>query len=129
MGHRLPACICPLIILLMSPAHAIAQTPHWTPPRTPDGKPDLQGVWTNATLTPLERPPELAGKQVLSPAEAAAYEKDLLLHANRDVRNGPDDVGAYNELWFDRGTKIVGGRRTSLIVNPPDGRVPPLTPE
>jgi len=76
----------------------------------------------------LERPQDLAGKQVLTPAEAAAYEKQLLQQANRDVRKGPADVGAYNELWFDRGTKVVGGRRTSLIVDPPDGRIPPLTP-
>lgn len=129
MGHRFLASICLFTALLVAQGLAAGQRPRWTPPRTPDGRPDLQGIWTNATLTPLERPTELAGKQVLSPAEAAAYEKDLLLHANRDIRNGPDDVGAYNELWFDRGTKIVGGRRTSLIVNPPDGRVPPLTPE
>jgi len=114
-----------------TPSSAAKANPEatWTPGRTPDGKPDLQGIWTNATLTPLERPPELAGKQVLTQAEAAAYEKQVLQLANRDRRDGPDDVGAYNELWFDRGTKIVGGRRTSLIVDPPDGRVPPLTPE
>src|ERR1700676_1660050 len=102
---------------------------HWTPPRTPGGKPDLQGIWTNATLTPLERPPELAGKQVLTQAEAAAYEKQRLQQENGDLRKGSGEVVAYNELWYDRGTKVVGDRRTSLIVDPPDGRVPPLTPE
>jgi hypothetical protein len=137
MSHRFPASIC-LFTLLLATAHVAGQTPptaaktnpaaHWTPPHTPDGKPDLQGIWTNATLTPLERPRDLADKQVLTPAEAAAYEKQLLQQANRDVRKGPADVGAYNELWFDRGTKVVGGRRTSLIVYPPDGRIPPLTP-
>jgi len=137
MSHRFQASIS-IFLSLLAAAHSAGQTPqsaakthpaaNWTPPRTPDGKPDLQGIWTNATLTPLERPQDLAGKQVLTPAEAAAYEKQLLQQANRDVRKGPADVGAYNELWFDRGTKVVGGRRTSLIVDPPDGRIPPLTP-
>jgi hypothetical protein len=141
MSHRFLASICTFVSLLLAPAHMAGQTPssaakanpaaNWTPPRTPDGQPDLQGFWTNATLTPLERPPELADKQVLTQAEAAAYEKQLLQQANRDRRDGPAaiGVGAYNEAWFDRGTKIAGGRRTSLIVDPPDGRVPPLTPE
>jgi len=104
----------------------------WTAPRTPDGQPDLQGIWTSATLTPLERPPELAGKQSLTPGEAAAYEKQLLEQGNRDRRDGNAEIDAgraYNEFWFDRGTKVVGSRRTSLIVDPPDGRLPPLTPE
>lgn len=102
----------------------------WRLPRTPDGHPDLQGIWTNATLTPLERPPEFAGKPVLTQTEAAAYAKRLLQQDDRDRRDGNADADlgrAYNESWFDRGTKIAG-RRTSLIVDPPDGRVPPLTP-
>ncbi len=114
------------------PRAKINRAANWNPPRTPDGHPDLQGIWTSATLTPLERPPELAGKQVLTPAEAAAYGSQLLQQDNRDRRDGPAgaDLGrAYNEAWFDRGTKVVGTRRTSLIVDPPDGRVPPLTPE
>jgi hypothetical protein len=115
-------------ILLLAGLQAAGQTPL----RTPDGQPDLQGVWSSSTLTPLERPQELAGKPVLTQAEAAAYEKQLLQQGNRDIRGESADVdvaGAYNELWFDRGKKVVGSRRTSLIVDPPDGRVPPLTPE
>ena len=104
-------------------------------PRTPDGHPDLQGVWTNSTLTPLERPPQFADKPVLSAAEAAAFEKQSLTEGNRDRRDGgaEADVGrAYNELFFDRGDKLArvdGQIRTSMIVDPPDGRIPALTPE
>jgi hypothetical protein len=125
MSRRFLASICALASL--APAQV-----KWSPPHTPDGQPDLQGIWTSATLTPLERPPELAGKPVLTQAEAAAYEKQLLQQGNRDLRDGSaetDVARAYNEFWFDRGTKVIGSRRTSLIVDPPDGRVPPLTPE
>ncbi len=100
-------------------------------PRTHDGRPDLQGIWTNATLTPLERPTEFAGKPVLTEQEAAVYEKRLLQEGDRDRRDGGAAVDvnrAYNEAWFDRGTRLAA-RRTSLIVDPPDGRIPPLTPE
>jgi hypothetical protein len=105
----------------------------WTPARTPDGHPDLQGIWSNATVTPLERPDELAGKPILTEQEAAAYEKQMLERNNVDRRPqvGTDaDVAlAYNAAWYDRGSKIVKTRRTSLIVDPPDGRIPPLTLE
>jgi hypothetical protein len=103
----------------------------WTVPRTSDGKPDLQGVWNSATLTPLERPKQYAGKAVLTEAEAAEFEKNELQSVNADRRDGGGaaDVGrAYNEFWRDRG-KIAPDRRTSLIIDPPDGRVPPLTPQ
>ena len=104
----------------------------WTPPRAVNGQPDLQGVWSFATITPLERPAELAGKAVLTPEEAAAWEKQVIARENKDSRsdNKTADVSAaYNDFWWDRGTKVVGTRRTSLIVDPPDGRIPPLTAE
>jgi hypothetical protein len=104
----------------------------WTAPRTPDGQPDLQGVWTDATITPLERPADLGDKAFFTEQEAADYEKRTFAQITGDRRDGgaQADVGrSYNEFWRDRGTKVVGNRRTSLITNPPDGKIPPLTPE
>jgi hypothetical protein len=99
---------------------AIAATPTG---KTPDGQPDLQGVWTNATITPFERPDELAGKKVLTPQEAAELEKKAAL-TRVDAPPKAGDVGNYNQVWFDSGTKVVSSRQTSLVVDPPDGRVP-----
>ena len=108
-----------------------AQTPYRAP-RTSNGQPDLQGIWTNATITPFERPAEFAGKSFMTREEAAAFEKRTLAQTNADRRDGgaEADVGrAYNDAWYDRGTKTVPTLRTSLVIDPPDGRIPPLTPE
>src|SRR6185436_13564162 len=89
----------------------------WTLPRTPWGEPDLQGIWDFATITPLERPNELAGKAVLTEKEAAEYERQTLERRNQDRRDGgagADVARAYNQFWWDYGTKIVGTRQTSL---------------
>ena len=97
----------------------------WTQARTPDGQPDLQGIWTNATITPFERPAALAGKEFLTEQEAAQLEQQNA--ERRDANENsprPGDVGSYNEFWFDSGTRVVGTRRTSLVIDPPDGRVP-----
>src|SRR5580700_10073223 len=99
-------------------------------PRMPDGKPDLQGVWTSATLTPLERPADLGNKQFFTKEEAAQWTKQFLQANNRDRRDGSAqvDVGrAYNEFWFSRGDAVVPTLRTSLIIDPPDGKIPALT--
>ena len=111
-------------------ATVAAQTSHagaatWTPPRTEWGEPDLQGTWTNETLTPFERPKNLAGKPFLTEQEALAIERQAA--AQRDSTDGssrPGDVGSYNQFWFDSGTRVVSSRQTSLVVDPPDGRVP-----
>src|ERR1700680_4606179 len=69
-------------------AKATSAAKTWTPPLTPDGHPDLQGIWSNSTLTPLERPSQLAGKEFLTEKEAADYEKLQLQNNNRDRRDG-----------------------------------------
>jgi hypothetical protein len=93
--------------------------------RTPDGHPDLQGIWTNATLTPLERPSNLRDRPFLTEAEAAALEEQAAgLRATVDERRASGDVGSYNQFWFDSGSTVMPTRQTSLVVDPPDGRVP-----
>ena len=105
--------------------------------RTPWGDPDLQGVWDFRTITPLERPVELADQEFLTEEEAAGLESAAVDRSERlaqpsEVRTEPlpagGSVGAYNDFWFDRGFNVVASRRTSLIVDPPDGRIPALTP-
>jgi hypothetical protein len=94
-------------------------------PRTADGRPDLHGTWTNATLTPLERPRSLRDRALLTEAEVAALEKQAAQgRATADENLKPGDIGSYNQFWFDSGTKVLPTRQTSLVVDPPDGRVP-----
>ena len=102
----------------------------WTPPHTAWGDPDLQGTWTNETITPFERPAALANKPFLTAAEAAALEARAAGQRDSadDAPPRPGDVGSYNQAWFDSGTKVVSTLQSSLVVDPPDGRVP-LRPE
>src|SRR6202795_118756 len=90
--------------------------------------PDLEGLWSNETLTPLERPRELAGKEFFTEREAAAYEKHIVQTRIDDPNDGEGNV-ADPKVWWERAVKIVPDRRASLIVDPPSGRVPALTPE
>ncbi len=94
-----------------------------TLPRTPWGAPDLQGVWNYGTMTPLERPPQWAGKEVLTLAEAEAFEKQTVERRadNTSVTAGPD--------WWELENNVLKNRRTSLVVDPADGRLPPTTAE
>jgi hypothetical protein len=103
------------------------QAQSWKPPLTPDGQPDFQAIWNTATLTPLERPAEFAGKEFFTEQEAEAYEKRVLSQVNSDRRDGGPaaDLGRnYNEFWRDRATSVVASRRTSIVVDPPDGKIP-----
>jgi hypothetical protein len=124
----------------LSAASATAQTttvkPPATAPRTPDGKPDLQGFWDFRTLTPLERPATARDKAVLTEDEARTLqaqnaERRSRAAASAEVRTAPREagggaraVGGYNDFWLDFGDSVVKDRRTSLIIDPPDGRLP-----
>ena len=101
-----------------------AERPRSHAPRTPWGAPDLNGTWTGSTLTPLERPKEFTGKAVLAPEEAAALEARARERNAREPQAGAGDPGTYNQIWFDPSSAVVPDRRTSLIVDPPDGPTP-----
>ena len=112
----------------LSPVPAAGQSADAsTPPRTPWGAPDLQGVWDFRTITPLQRPEELAGQELLTEEQAAEREAQALERAV-DRPPEPGSTGGYNRFWVDT-PSFVDNTRASLILDPPDGRVPPLTRE
>ena len=124
-SSRMLAAAAAVAVLL--PAAAAAQDEGLA--RTPWGAPDLQGVWDFRTLTPFERPAALEDKAVYTAEEVAEFEAQRLAElAALDDAEPADVVGNYNQFWFDRGTTVVETNRTSLVVDPPDGRVPALTP-
>src|SRR4051794_9128332 len=96
-----------------------------TMPHTSWGEPDLTGTWTNETITPFERPASMGNKAFLTEDEARAIEaRAAAQRENADAPPRAGDVGNYNEFWMDSGTRVVATRRTSLVIDPPDGRVP-----
>ncbi len=96
--------------------------------RTPWGHPDFQGTWTNATLTPLQRPAELGAKEFYTSDELAQFAEQRRAATNADRPLRPGDVGSYNDVFFERGSGGVRTGRTSLVIEPRDGRIPALTP-
>jgi len=111
-----------IAISSLAPIALEGQAQTWRLPHTAWGDPDLQGTWNFANLTPLERPKELSGKDVLTEQEAAAFEEQTLKERTATLSTGDRE-------WWDSGSKVMKARRTSLITDPADGRLPPLTPE
>ena len=139
MDRCFVATIAALIALLTSPvatAQAQSKPPKvsggWVQSRTPDGQPDLGGIWSNATLTPFARPANLGSKQFFTEEEAAAYIRQRIEGTDAPPPAGPRPVEvndrAYARIWSDRGDSLVATRRTSQVTDPPDGKVPAMTP-
>ena len=111
-----------LAVTISLPAHAQGGGDDpWAAPRTPWGDPDFQGLWTNTTTTPLERPTELAGKGALTEEERASLDEE-----NAPGIDAAQGVGAYNNFWMERGYVF---EQTSLVVDPADGRLPAVLPK
>ena len=145
MNHRGLATVSTVAVLvLLAPAFVLAQLAQSTP-RTQWGAADLRGVWNNSTLTPFQRPAELGDREFLTDEEAASIEQRTA-DRNRDLANrgalrtvadtkasvdrGVDGApGSYNNFWMERGTTVVSTKRTSIIVDPPNGRLPAVTPK
>ncbi len=129
-ARHLVLLLAVVTIVSLAPAPAVAQN---EAPRTAWGAPDLQGIWDFRTITPMERPEELGEQAFLTEEEAANLEQATvdrnaqLLQAEAQRTEAGGNVGAYNNFWMDRGTRTVSNRRTSLIVDPPNGRIPPVT--
>ncbi len=131
------AALAALLVLAALPAAAQTEAASEPPLRTEDGQPHISGIFTFRTLTPLQRPAALDGQETLSLEEAAAFEAAERTRLNRDLfdpESGAPSAGyqpraeggvlSYNEFWYERGVELTSDKRTSLVVDPPDGRIP-----
>jgi hypothetical protein len=128
MSHRFLTLV--VVALFLTPSLA-GQATKWTPPRTPDGQPDLQGFWTNSTYTPLERPKNVT-KEFFTKEEAAEIERRAAEEETEQTVSGTiaDVHYDFTQFGLDRNqSTLASNLRTSMIVDPPDGKLPPLTPE
>ncbi len=127
------------LVLTLVPQAAVAQSGvAGMPMRTPDGQPDVSGMFTFRTITPFQRPEQFAGRETLSAEEAAAFEASERTRQNRDLFDPEKGSGgyrpradggvlSYNEFWYERGIELTRDKRTALVIDPPDGRLPPRT--
>ena len=113
--------------ILATPLVVQAQSAIDDIPRLADGRPDLQGSWDFRTITPMQRPESLAGIEVLNEEELATFEAAENVRRDRDNFTDTTTTGDYNQFWYDRGTELLDDGRTSLITDPPNGRIPELT--
>ncbi|HAS48706.1 MAG TPA: hypothetical protein DCS33_05355 [Gammaproteobacteria bacterium] len=127
-AHKITARFAVLLGILSTPLVIMAQSStNVDIPRLANGRPDLQGTWDFRTITPFQRPSELAGKESLTAEEQEAFRLEELERRDRDNFTDTTTTGDYNEFWYDRGQEILDDGRTSLITNPPNGRIPALT--
>ena len=135
--NRLAFCVVALVLAVVSSAAAQSASGE-APMRTPDGQPDVSGIFTFRTLTPFQRPTQFDGLENLSPEEAAAFEASERTRQNRDLFDPEKGSGgyapraeggvlSYNEFWYERGIELTSDKRTSLVIDPPNGRLPART--
>ena len=126
--HKKAAGVVALLSIICAPYAILAQSPRNADiPRLSNGRPDLQGTWDFRTITPFQRPSDLAGKELLTADEQEAFRLEELERRDRDNFTDTTTTGDYNEFWYDRGQEILDDGRTSLITDPPTGRIPALT--
>jgi hypothetical protein len=132
MRNRYLVTVCTIAAMVVS-VSALATAQSSTPLRTAWGDPDLGGVWNNSTLTPFQRPERLDDQEFLTEEEAANVEQEAvdrnerLLNEEAQRTEVGGNIGAYNNFWMERGTSVVSTRRTSIITDPTNGRLPSLT--